>query len=87
MSCVRKLYEDKGISDEIAETIIQSWRPDTKYKYDTYKKQWLLFYSQRICDPMCPTPLVTVLKFLHVLRKRNLGYGILNSARGNLKCK
>ena len=32
---------------------------------------------------MCPT-LVTVLEFLHVLRKRNLGYSVLNSARGML---
>ena len=71
MSCVRKLYKDKGISDEIAETIIQSWRPNAKCKYDTYRKQWLQFFSQGMCDPMCPT-LVTVLEFLYVLRKRNL---------------
>ena len=32
---------------------------------------------------MRPT-LVTVLEFLHVLRKRNLGYSVLNSARGML---
>ena len=83
MSCVRKLYKDKDISDEIAEAIIQSWRPNTKCKYDTYRKQWLQFCSQRMCDPMCPT-LVTVLEFLHVLRKRNLGYSVLNSARGML---
>ena len=36
-----------------------------------------------MCDPMCPN-LVTVLKFLHVLWKRNLGYSVLNSARGML---
>ena len=30
MSCVRKLYKEKGFSDEIVETIIQSWRPYTK---------------------------------------------------------
>ena len=33
-----------------------------------------------MCDPMCTT-LVTVLEFLHVLWKRNLGYSVLNSAR------
>ena len=81
MSCVRKLYKDKGISDEIAETIIQLQRPNTKCKYDTYRKQWLQFCSQRMCDPMCPT-LETVLEFLHALRQRNLGYSVLNSARG-----
>ena len=32
---------------------------------------------------MCPT-LLTVLEFLHVLRKSNLGYSVLNSARGML---
>ena len=32
---------------------------------------------------MCST-LVTVLGFLHVLQKRNLGYCVLNSARGML---
>ena len=32
---------------------------------------------------MCPT-LVTVLELLHVIRKRNLGYSVLNSARGML---
>ena len=83
MSCVRKLYKDKGISDEIAETIIKSCRPNSKCKYGTYRKQWLQFCSQRMCDPMCPT-LVTVLEFLHVLQKRNLGYSALNSARGML---
>ena len=82
MSCFRKLYKDKGILDEIAETIMQSWRYDT-CKYDTYRKQWLQFCSQRICDQMCPT-LVTVLESLHVLRRRNLGYSVLNSARGML---
>ena len=82
MSCFRKLYKDKGILDEIAETIMQSWRYDT-CKYDTYRKQWLQFCSQRICDQMYPT-LVTVLESLHVLRKRNLGYSVLNSARGML---
>ena len=50
---------DKGISNEIAETIIQSWRPNAKSKYDTYRKQWLQFCSQRMCDSMFPTP-VTV---------------------------
>ena len=79
MSHVRKLYKDKGISDEIAETIIQR----QSCKYDTYRKQWLQFCSERICDPMCPT-LVTVIVSLHVLRKRNLGYSVLNSGRGML---
>ena len=69
MSHVRKLYKDKGISDEIAETIIQSCRPNIKCKYDTYRKQWLQFCSERICDPMCLT-LVTVIVSLHVLRKK-----------------
>ena len=32
---------------------------------------------------MCPA-LVTVLEFLHVLRKRSLGYSVLNSAKGML---
>ena len=32
---------------------------------------------------MRPT-LVTVLQLLHVFRKRNLGYSVLNSARGML---
>ena len=72
-----------GISDEITETIIQLWRPNTKCKYDTYRKQWLQFCSQRMCDPMCPT-LVTALEFLHVLRKRIIGYSVLYSARGML---
>ena len=36
-----------------------------------------------MCDPMRPT-LVTVLEFLHVLWKINLGYSVLNSARGML---
>ena len=83
MSCVRKLYKDKCISDEIAETIIQSWRLNTKCKYDTYRKQWLQFCFQRMCDPRCPA-LVTVLEFLHVLPQRNLDYSALNSAKGML---
>ena len=36
-----------------------------------------------MCDLMCST-VVTALEFLHVLRKRNLGYSVLNSARGML---
>ena len=32
---------------------------------------------------MCPA-LVTVFEFLHELRKKNLGYSVLNSARGVL---
>ena len=63
-----------------AETIIESWRPNTKCKYDTCRRQWLQFYSQRMCDPMCTT-LVTVLEFLNILQKRKLGYSVLNSAR------
>ena len=54
---------------------------NTKCKYGTYRKQWLQFCSQRMCGPMCPN-LVTVLEFLHVLRKRNFGYSFLNVARG-----
>ena len=83
MSCVRKLYKDKGISDEIAEIILQSWQPNTKCKCDAYRKQWLQFCSQRMRDSMCPT-LLTVLEFLHVLRKRKLGYNVVDSARGML---
>ena len=83
MSCVRKLYNNKGISDEIAEAIIQSWRPNTLNVNMTYRKQWLQFYYQRICDLMCPTQ-ITVLQFLHVLEKRNLGYSVLSSAKGML---
>ena len=83
MSSIRKLYKDRGNSDEIAETIIQSQRPNTKCKYDTYRKKWLQFCSQRVHDVMCTT-WMTVLQFLHVLWKRNLNYGVLNSSKSVL---
>ena len=83
ISCVMKLCRGKIVSDQNAETIIQSWRPNTKYKYETCRKQWLQFCSQRMCDLKCPT-FVTVLDFSHVPCKPNLGYNVLNSARGML---
>ena len=43
-----------------------------------YRKQWLQFCYQRICDPIYPT-LVIVLEFLHVLPKRNFGVKLYNS--------
>ena len=49
-----KKYRQKGISPEITEVIMQSWKSGTGNKYNTYRKQWMQFSSERNPDPLHP---------------------------------
>ena len=40
-----KKYRQKGISPEMTEVIMQSWKSGTGNKYNTYQKQWIQFSS------------------------------------------
>ena len=71
------MYRQKGVSPEILEVIMQSWKSGTGNKYNTYQKQWIQFSSERNQDPLHPH-LNHVLNFLHSYQIRNVGYSVLN---------
>ena len=77
------MYRQKGVSPEILEVIMQSWKSGTGNKYNTYQKQWIQFSSERNQDSLHPH-LNHVLNFLHSYQIRNVGYSVLNAIRSML---
>ena len=78
LSCIREDFKQNGISPEITEVIIQSWKSGTENKCNTYQKQWIQFSFERNQNPLRPH-LNHVLHFLHSYQTRSVGYNVLNT--------
>ena len=86
MSAVRRSFEKKGISDEVTEILLASWKDSTKSKYNSYIKRWYSLCSERNINSYCPDD-TDVLNFLADMHGSNLGllgYSSINAARSAL---
>ena len=67
----RRTFEQRGISSQVTDIIIQSWTSGTQKQYQPYIKKWLEFCHGRennLYDP----PIATVLDFLVSLHEKGL---------------
>ena len=62
LSC-RRTFEQRGISSQATDIIIQSWTSGTQKQYQPYINKWLEFCHGRENNPYDP-PIATVLDFL-----------------------
>lgn len=79
-SIVRKLLQDREISEELALVIFNSWRKSSQRQSWTYIKRWLQFCDSRKIDPFNPT-VNNFLCFLQILFHQSLSYSAINTAR------
>ena len=80
MSIVRTQLQKSGISEEITDTIMSSWREGTRNQYESVLKQWIIFCSERN-ESTVPKSARQLLEFLQKLFNKGLGYSSLNTAR------
>ena len=74
--------QEKDISSEIADIIVQSWRPGTSRKYINIS-QWVQFCSERNFSPY-ETTINQILLFLYDLLQSGVGYNVMNTERSSL---
>ena len=80
MQIIGQSLQHSGISLDIAEVIMQSWRDNTRKQYKVYINKWLQFCCEGSHDPLHPS-VRSLLSFLHSLFQKGLGYSALNTAR------
>ena len=69
----------RGFSERAINIIFHSWRQSSQKQYrDAYIRKWLLFWTKRQADPICPTISVAV-DFLTSLYDGRLSYSSINS--------
>ena len=73
-------YKNRGFSERATNIVLQSWRQSSQKQYDAHIGKWLLFYTKRQTDPICPTISMAV-EFLTTLYEEGLSYSSINSAR------
>ena len=83
MLCTRRSLQEQGISSEIADLIVQSWRPGISRKYDIYISKWVQFCSERNFSPY-ETTTNQILLFLYDLFQSGVGYSLMNTAQSLL---
>lgn len=80
MQIIRQSLQHSGISPDIVEVIMQSWRDSTHKQYKVYINKWLQFCGEGPHDPLHPS-VRSLLSFLHSLFRKGLRYSALNTAR------
>ena len=83
MQSIRKEFANQGISSDITEVLMSSWRESTQKQYNVYLSKWYQFCVQREINSMQPI-VNDVLEFLHDLYKKGLSYSTINTARSAL---
>ena len=84
LSFMQRLYKIRGFSERAINFIFHSWRQSSQKQYrDAYIRKWLLFWTKRQADPICPTVSVAV-DFLTSLYDGRLSYTSINSVRCDL---
>ena len=81
LQSVRQTLLEDGLTDEAADLIMLSWRPNTVKAYNPYIKQWEDYVKEgNISDPSE----TDVINFLADLEKKGLSYSTINTARSAL---
>ena len=85
-TCLQLIRQDlayKGISEEIATVIMDSWRNTTRTKYATVLQQWEKFCIEQKIDPLHGS-LKDGLQFMSMKKSQGSKYGVLNNIRSAL---
>ena len=83
MQSIRGRLAKQGISGDITDVIMCSWRPGTRKQYNVYIKKWQTFCLQGKINCLQPT-VHNVLEFLHGFHVNNCSYSLINTARAAL---
>jgi hypothetical protein len=75
--------KDRGLSQQAAELVLQSWRESTRKQYNPYIKRWQLYCSERQIDSIS-APIEAGVNCLAELYNTGIGYSALNTARSAL---
>ena len=75
--------KDRGLSQQAAELVLQSWRESTRKQYNPYIKRWQLYCSERQIDSIS-APIEAGVNYLAELYNTSIGYSALNTARSVL---
>ena len=80
MQSVRQSLVEHGISPQVANVIMSSWRSSTVKQYDVFLDKWSTFCLSRQ-NSFMRAPVSLVLDFLHDLYDKGYSYSSLNTAR------
>ena len=83
LSCIRKSFETAGLSAEVTDVLMSSWRAATKKQYSAYLEKWMDFCGKGKVDKYSPT-INQALLFLKLLQDKGLSYSAINTARSAL---
>jgi len=83
MSGVRASFEERGLSQEAATLILESWRKCTRKQYDSYLRKWAEYCGREHISTTSPT-VEQALNFLTELHQKGAKYSALNTARSAL---
>ena len=80
MSLMRRIYQNRGFSQQATNIILNSWRDSSHKQYGTYISKWILFCTKRKIDPVSPSINMAV-EFFTKLYQLGLSYSSINTAR------
>ena len=83
ISLIGNCLTSAGISKQIADIIMQLWRPTTAKQYGSYLKRWMLFCDKKQIDQLNPS-IGEISLFLTQLQDDGLGYSAINTAKSML---
>lgn len=78
-----QVWKDLGCSEKAAETLFQSWAPNTLKAYDSALRKWDAFCATECVDRADPTP-AQIVNFLQSLLEKGLGQSAIASHRAAL---
>ena len=82
---LRDIYQDRGFSKSVAETMLQARRSSSRKQYEVYLNKWRLFCNKKHCNQF-NTTVNLALEFMQLLFdvKPRLSYSTMNMARSAL---
>ena len=83
LSAVRDSFRQLGLSGDVTEIIMASWRSGTQKQYKTYIQKWLTFSRERNINYSSPE-ISEALQFLMSLYCKGLSYSAISTARSAL---
>ena len=82
-SFIQRLHKNRGISERATTIVLQTRHQSSQKQYDLHIRKWLLFFTKRQANPICPTISMAV-DSLTSLYDEGLSYSSINSARSAL---
>ena len=76
-------FEFEGLSKEVSDFLLLSWRQSTKKQYNVYLQKWLNHCTQEHISVLAPS-VAQILQFLWELFNTGVSYSTMNTARSAL---